>query len=1073
MKKIKTGILLLMVLANLFVAHAQQGSVIRGRVIDKSDKSSIIGANIVEIDNSNRTVNGTNTNLDGYFVLQMKNASNKIVVRVIGYKAQEIKVDPSKSIVVELESSDVQLGEIKIVAEYKSGNSLTNIDDRDNASSTVKVDMMDMKDSGILSAADALQGKVSGLDIISGSGDPGSGSQLVIRGLSSIGNNKPLIVVDGIPQFRVSDGFDLSSASSEDISNLVNIALQDIKSIEVLKDAGSTAIFGSKGADGVLLIETKKGRMGKVQFDYQYKRSLSVQPAAIPMLNGNEYIMLQLEEWHNSKGDFEIPSEIAYDKDYSQFYNYSANTDWISEITQNANTDDHYFSISGGGDKTRFFTSYSYVSEGGTTVNTNSNRFSTRVNLDYFLSRNFLFQIKFNYTTNSTEGNIEVQGRNVREMAYIKAPNMSIWEYDYQGNLTGEYFNPIQSYQGNGIEYFNPVAVANLGSRDTKDNSLNNTFLLQYRINDWLVVRETVSLLNGGSKQKSFLPYNAIGADWLNNNINQAKENNGMSSSFRTETQMSFGSPFKTKIHVISGALTWITEQSKGEWMATETNRSASTDITDPAANAQLNWMGNGSSEQRMLSALSNINYKYQDKYMLQTNFRADAASAFGVNNRWGSFMGVSVGWRFSDEAFLDSWDFLDDSKLRFSWGVAGRQPKDGYARFGKYESTGNGSYITNTAIAPISMQLSDLSWESIASYDIGLELNFFKNRIYLEGDIYQKTTTNILFEDYEIPGISGYSELKYYNGGEMSNVGWELMADAKIVQTKDWLFSINLNTSHNTNSFTRLPDNFNPERSTSIGNGQYPLLVQEGEPIGSFFGFRYLGVYATDADAVAKDKDGNTMYHTDGSPIPLRYLDNYTFKGGDAIYKDLNHDGKIDINDVEKIGDSNPDVFGGFGTNLKYKNFRLSASFFYRMGFDIINGIAIQTEGMIDRNNQSKASLSRWRVQGQSEEGLLPRAYMNNPANNLGSDRYVEEGSFLRLNNLTIAYELNKNLCNKLRIRQANIALSGRKLLTYTKYSGQDPEVGQDASDPFWIGVDEARTPPPKFFTIALGVGF
>ena len=276
--------------------------------------------------------------------------------------------------------------EVTITAQLKSSSTLINIDDRDNATSTVKIDLVDMQDAGVVSATDALQGKVSGLDIISASGDPGSGSQLVIRGLSSMGNNKPLIVLDGIPQSSTPEGFDLSSADQEDIGNLVNIAVQDIKSIEILKDAASTAIYGSRGADGVLLIETHKGRLGKVQFDYQYKGSVNFQPPAIPMLNGNEYIMLQLEEWHNSQGVFDIPPEIAYDKDFYDFYNYSANTDWLATITQNSFTHDHYFKISGGGEKARYFTSFSYIDEGGTTISTGNTRFSTRVSAKFFLS---------------------------------------------------------------------------------------------------------------------------------------------------------------------------------------------------------------------------------------------------------------------------------------------------------------------------------------------------------------------------------------------------------------------------------------------------------------------------------------------------------------------------------------------------------------------------------------------------------------------------------------------------------------------------------------------------------------
>jgi len=1073
MNKLKSIIFIIIALCSFTTVFAQQKIIIRGRVVDSADKSTIIGANVVEYDKDNRVINGTITNVNGDFVLTMKDAAHTVKVSVIGYKQKEIKVNPNKAVVVELLSDDVAIAEVKITAQAKSSNSLTNIEDRDKASSSVKIDLMDMQDAGITSAADALQGKISGLDIISASGDPGSGSQLVIRGLSSMGNNQPLIVIDGIPQSRVSKGFDLSSADSEDISNLVNIALQDIKSIEVLKDAASTAIYGSRGADGVLLIETRKGRMGKVQFDYQYKHNLNIQPDPIPMLNGDEYIMLQLEEWHNSKGVFEVPPEIAYDKDYKDFYNYSANTDWLSHITQNGVTHDHYFSISGGGEKTRFFTSFGYLNETGTTVNTGYQRFSSRVNLDYFLSRKLLFQVKFNYTSSLREQNVSVGGRNIREMSYIKAPNMSVMELDEYGNPTGEYFTPINSYQGNGVTYFNPVAVANLGRNDTKSNSLENTFMLQYRMNDWITFRETVSFQYGGNKQKQFLPYNAIGTDWLSWEINKTDEGNGLDKSIRTETQMSFGSPFHNPDHQLSGALTWVTEQSNSEWMYIISNKVPSTDIQDPSISAGIGWIGNGSGENRLLSGVGNLNYKYKDRYMIQTILTSEAHSSFGQNNRWGLFKGISAAWRFSSEPFLESASWLGESKLKASWGVSGRQPSDVYARFATYESTSTGNYILNPVIAPTRVQLNNLRWETITSYDVGLELNMFKDRVYILAELYDKVTEDILFNRYQIPYSSGFDQLRYLNGGEMTNKGWEIMADFKLIKRKNLRWSFNFNASQNINAFSKLPENFNTERSTSIGNGQYPKRVVEGEPIGSFFGFHYLGVWSKDEDVVARDADGAVMLDNKGIPIPLRYTDSYTFKGGDPIYEDINHDGKIDLNDVVYIGDSNPSFIGGFGTSVKFKSFDFSASFHYRLGFDIINGIAIRTEAVNNRDNQSKAVLNRWRVQGQDDEGMTPRAYLGHPANNLGSDRYVEKGDFLRLNNIKLSYRLSQSLCNKLHVRKANVAISARKLFTWTRYSGQDPEIGQNASNPFWIGVDNARTPPPRVFTFSVGVGF
>jgi hypothetical protein len=360
-----------------------------------------------------------------------------------------------------------------------------------------------------------------------------------------------------------------------------------------------------------------------------------------------------------------------------------------------------------------------------------------------------------------------------------------------------------------------------------------------------------------------------------------------------------------------------------------------------------------------------------------------------------------------------------------------------------------------------------------MTSYNIGIDLYLFKDRLYVEADAYDKITSNLLFKEYDIPWSSGFDQLKFLNGGELQNRGWELTLDYKIIQRNRFRCSVNFITSQNINSFNTLPENFNTEQSTAIGNGDYPLRVISGEPIGSFFGFRYKGVYATDADAYARDANGDILYDNEGAPIPMTYLGSYTFKGGDAIYEDINHDGKIDLNDVVYIGDSNPDYVGGFGTAVKWRNFDFSASFHYRLGFDIINGVAISTEGMNDKNNQSKAVLRRWRIQGQDEEGMLPRAYMGHPANNLGSDRYVEKGDYLRLINVKLGYRLKQELCDRMNIRTMAFTISARKLLTFTEYSGQDPEVGQDASNPFWIGVDYAKTPPPRIATFSVIVGF
>jgi TonB-linked SusC/RagA family outer membrane protein len=1081
MKRINRYITLILSILFIGISGANaQNNIIRGRVVDKTTGEGVIGATVAEIDADDRVQGGTATDVNGDFVYTMDDPSNSLRVSIIGYNTKTLKPEFDTSMKIEIVSSDVEIEAVTVTAERRSSSGLTNIQERDKASSSVKVDLAEMQEVGVTSAADALQGKISGLDIISASGDPGSGSSLVIRGLGGMGNSEPLIVVDGIPQSKdLTSGVDISSADQEDISNMINIAVQDIVSIEVLKDAGATAIYGSQGADGVLLIETRKGSMGKVKFEYQYKHSINIQPDPIPMLNGDEYVTLQLEQLHNARGTFEVPREIAFDPDYEDFYNYSANTDWLDAITVTGITKDHYFALSGGGDKTRYSASFGYLDEGGTTLNTRSKQFSTRINLDYILSKKLMFSVLFSYNNRERDriGNLKIDDKNIREMAYIKAPNMSIWEYDELGNKTGEYFNPITSYQGSGSSYYNPVAVANLSTYNEKNYDLETTFRFRYTFSEWMRFRQTISFQFTGAKTNIFLPYNALGVDWLNWQVNKAEESNNINSSIRSESQLIFDAPWDKNIHDLTGALSWITNQSEYEWMNLQSNRTPSVELQDPAVAAQINWIGSGSGQRRDLGAVANINYKYLDRYMLQYNVRADASSSFGSKNRWGVFNGVSLGWRFSSEEFMTGLDWLGDSKLRLSWGTSGRQPGDAYARFALYQTSGN--YVGNTAITPSKIGLNLLKWENVETYNAGIDLSFFDNRFAVTADVYNKRTTDILFggdaewQYYKIPTSSGYSGLQYFNGGEMLNRGWELMLNATVFQKRDLFWSVYFNTSHNYNEFVSLPDNFNTEQSTSIVNGEYPKRIIAGQPIGTFFGFEYLGVYASTEDAIARDAEGNVILDAEGEPVPMTFKGTYTFEGGDAKYKDQNNDGKIDLNDVVPLGNSNPDFVGGFGTSFKYKNFDLSVGFHYRLGFDIVNKVAIQTEGMNDKNNQSKAVLNRWKKEGQSEPHMLPRAYENNPANNLGSDRYVERGDFLRLNNVKIGYQVPKHICDLLRVRRMSLALSARKLLTFTNYSGQDPEIAQNASDPFWIGVDEARTPPSRMTTISVSIFF
>ena len=1076
MKNVSVFLFIICVLFLFSELSAQEKTIIRGRITEKSTDYPLPGVNIIEFDVQNRIVKGVITDINGNYTLEVSNNQNNLQISYIGYKKINFNVNDRSQIDFELESESTEIEEVTVTAKLE-GDHLTGVSFRDQTGSSVKVDMDKLSGIAGASIESALQGQVSGLDIVSASGAPGSGSNIVIRGMGSIGNTNPLIVIDGIPQDIKSDDFNFSSADQHDLGQLLNIAPQDIKSVEVLKDAATTAIWGSKGANGVLVIETHRGSRGKITFNYQYKLSANIQPPSIPMLNGDEYITLQREAWHNAYGIYDIPPEISYDRNYVDFYNYSANTDWIGSITQNSATHDHFFKISGGSEKSRYYTSLNYQNEIGTTINTAFQRLSVRANFDYDISNKLKINTNLNFNNTFKEDNpvSELNQMNVRQLAYIRAPNMSIWEFDEAGNPTGEYFTPIESYQGAGNRFLNPVAISNLGRNDVLGNRIDNNFQLNYLIADWITFRESISFSYSNDKGKQFIPSSAIGVDWLDWQYNRSDERNRMDLRLLNRTQLLLFPLRRSKNHSMTNVFLWEMEEKSTESLILINQKSPSIRITDPARNSPnmpMGYTGSGSSKTRLFGGLASMNYKYKDRYILNANLRTDGSSRFGGNNQWGLFPSVSFGWRFSSEGFLNSLKFLNESMLRFSWGQAGKAiENEAYPIYSFYETSGQ--YIDLPVIAPVQMQLDNLKWQTVTSWNGGVDLNFFNQRLYITADVYKKLSTNLLWQNYKIPGSSSFGNLNWFNGGELQNVGWEFFTRGTVIDRENLDISLNFNISQNINSFESFPANFNLIRGSDIGNGMYPRKAEVGKPIGSFYGFRYLGVFPSDEDAVARNVNGEILRDANGAPIPLSYNGVYEFKGGDAIYEDINHDGKIDIMDAVYIGDSSPVFIGGFGTVFQYKQFSTSVNFHYRLGFDIVNQVAINTEGMLDRNNQSNAVLNRWRRDGQNEIGLLPRAYLNHPSNNLGSDRYVEGGDFLRLNSINISYRLKRRIAEKLKVSNLEVRLVARNLLTFTKYSGQDPEIGLVSTNPFFLGVDNAETPPPKIFSLAFNVDF
>jgi hypothetical protein len=373
--------------------------------------------------------------------------------------------------------------------------------------------------------------------------------------------------------------------------------------------------------------------------------------------------------------------------------------------------------------------------------------------------------------------------------------------------------------------------------------------------------------------------------------------------------------------------------------------------------------------------------------------------------------------------------------------------------------------------VVPTNLQLDNFRWEKNSQVNWGLDLSAFKNYLEFHFDVYSQKSKDLIWENLSLPSTSGFPRITR-NWGSMDNRGWELMFVTDIIRKEKLKLDVNFNIAHNENKITEIPENFDFEFGSEANNGQYARRAVAGHPIGSFYGFKYLGVYPTDADAVAHDGDGNVIYDMAGDPLYMRYgnADGYRFRGGDAIYQDINYDGLINELDIVKLGDSNPRFLGGFGSKAVWGNFIATLFFHYRLGQDIVNRTKINNENMYYRNNQSVSVLNRWRRQGDITD--IPRALYNQGYNYLGSDRFVEDASFVRFKSASISYSF-RNFANRIRLKDLKLHFMVYNLYTWTSYTGVDPEVPMFSNDPFFIGEDKADTPPPMSFIFSIHIKF
>ena len=875
---------------------------ISGRVWSKAD-GPIVMAYVVEQDKNNRNVTAVQTDANGNFSMVVKNPANRLRVSYIGYQTKIMSIGEQTKFNIELiDKNTFKEATVTVTRKTRSGGIV--IPEREISTAQQTLDMDQMAGLSFETAADALQGEIAGLDIVSNSGNLGSGSSMRLRGTSSInGSQEPLIVVNGniMEDFSSSD-LDLENMENEEqFATLLQVAPEDIQSIKVLKDAAATAVYGSRGSNGVIEITTRRGARGKTQVNFSYRFSGSWQPDGMKMLNGDGYTMMLKEAYHNPRKLTEEASSIAeimYLQSHpSYFGNYNKNTDWVKEVTQFGQTHNYSVSVSGGGEKAKFRVSGTYDHETGTIIKQSLDRLTTRLALDYYVSDRITFTSNFSltYTKNNRNYTSDILGR-----AYNAMPNMSVYRNEYRETAdgVGEYFNtgeyfimpPAAGAAGlvspnSGLTSYylrdmvnngNPVAIANEAWNKQSSYTIQPQFIMDYKLlgkNDdetKLDYSGEVFMNVYTNTEAAYYPASLTSSSW-SEGINRTSNYEFKNLTFTTRHALNFTPHFANPKHSY-------TARVQAE-MTTENNSSqslASTGIgggiTDPTVPGYLTASSTGNYKGHRSAVFTTMHYSYDSKYAVTLTLRADGSTRFGSGKKWGVFPGVSGRWNISDEKFFKPLHKVINM-LSFApgWGMTGNPPGSEGLMYNKY-GTNSTNYNGTQVMYPTNLKLTEISWEKLKSWNLRFELGLFEDIVHFDLNIYNRKTSDLLNSGVRIPSSTGFSSLAWANVGDMENKGWELYVITREV-VKVGKFSIRLrgNVAQNLNTITSMDASVLAANNTDFtyNNAEYMKRVQIGNALGGIYGFRYKGVYAYDYDHCGYflNDEKNQYYNPDGSP--------------------------------------------------------------------------------------------------------------------------------------------------------------------------------------------------------------
>ena len=993
------------------------------------------------------TSNGTISDFDGNFILEQVPLNATLIVSYVGFQTQNVALNGKTTINITLNQDAQSLDEVVII-----GYGAVKKSDLTGAIATVKADALE--DQPFTGVDQALQGKVSGVTVMQNSGAPGGGVSVRVRGITSLtGNNEPLYVIDGVPVEADSnnDSFSFSSLGGGNgqtkVSALSSINPSDIESMQVLKDASATAIYGSRASNGVVLITTKKGKNGKSTISYESYLGYQNTPTYIDLMNLQEYAEFY-KEIAAVRGQ-SVPLELQ------NTALLGSGTNWQKEIFQVAPIVNHQVSVKGGTQKTKFYTSINYFDQEGIVINSDFNRVAIRLNLDHKV--NDWFKVGNNITVSKSREHITFNDdeSGVISSAVRQSPGVPVKYSD--GSWGGPTDNTGVS---NGR---NPVAWAEIRNNQLDRFKVNGNFFGEFSILKDFTFRTELGYDYNTTKVAVFNPTYEMGIE--SNSVATSAKQNTDSFYWIYKNYLNYNKTIGK--HSINAMVGQESQESKWEGVSLSrrdflTNDISTINLGDEDTARNDNYKGTWS----LMSYFARLNYSFDSKYLLTATMRADASSNFGGNNKWGYFPSFSAAWVLSNENFMESTeDIISLAKVRIGYGEVGNQNIGGY-KYGaalRNVATAYGTGFTQQNIAN-----PDVKWESTKSTNLGLELGFIDSKIKLDIDLYKKTSVDFLFQE-PLPSYLGAYNVASYLGlqppfvnlGEMENKGIDVMLTTRNISKDNFNWTTSFVFSKYKNKLVSLADD-NSAIFQTIEFNNTITKTAVGQPVGLYYGYVYDGLFTSEEELYNSPSQGNINEDT-GIWV------------GDIKWKDINEDDVIDDKDKTYIGNPHPDFTFSISNNLNYKNWDLALAMNGSYGNDVYNWTRKLTEGMLELNGNQSVVVNNRFIEDVNENTDIPRFVFGDPNGNAGvSDRFVEDGSYLRIQNITLGYTLPSAILDKQSlISKVRFYTTIQNLYTFTNYSGYDPEIGAFNQNSMMMGIDNGRYPVPRTYMVGVKVEF